>query len=74
MQSLLLDYANFGIGRNDFLFVSPEGDVYLVDNLVDPDGQKYYMNNWKTWGIVATHQGTGAVREQYRFADINGDK
>lgn len=59
-----------GDGRDDYLWVSPEGLVSAYLNGGEQEGGGGWL--WTPLGVIAG-QGTGATRETTRFADIDGD-
>jgi lysophospholipase L1-like esterase len=62
-----------GDGRDDYLHVSKDGEVYMYWNVGKaPDsGPNAAKVQWKPIGIIAS--GGGAKGHQVRFADIDGD-
>ncbi|KAH8821022.1 hypothetical protein F5884DRAFT_850267 [Xylogone sp. PMI_703] len=56
-----------GDGRDDYLWVSPGGQVLAFLNGGGDPGHP----NWIPQGIIAS--GVGATRDEVRFADLNGD-
>ncbi|WP_328965348.1 GDSL-type esterase/lipase family protein [Streptomyces virginiae] len=62
-----------GDGRDEYLYVSPEGAVtaWLNDGRQGDDDQHPYFG--RNLGVIAPGV-RGATREQIRFADINGDR
>jgi len=62
-----------GDGRDDYLHVSENGEVYMYWNIGKaPDsGPNAGKVQWKPIGVIAT--GGGAKGYQVRFADIDGD-
>jgi lysophospholipase L1-like esterase len=57
-----------GDGRSDYIWLDENGAATVLINAGGPDLQR---PAWVAQGVVAA--GVGAVREDVRFADINGD-
>jgi hypothetical protein len=62
-----------GDGRVEYLYVETNGAVTAYLNLGSPDPNPLNagMVNWLVQGVIAT--GVGGLRDQIRFADLDGD-
>ncbi len=61
-----------GDGRDDYIWVHPEGSIEVWINQGQAAGGKTPANvGWWPQGVVAT--GTGSPGSRIKFADLNGD-
>ncbi|PVH89306.1 carbohydrate esterase family 3 protein [Cadophora sp. DSE1049] len=60
-----------GDGRAEYLWVGPKGEVKAYYNNGYSGNGSQAITDWRPAGVIAT--GIGGLRDEIRFADLNGD-